>query len=264
MFDAGAISASLTVDLSQFDRDMDKAEARVKKFEDAGHKVKIAAALDTSSLSKARQAFSQLDNAISKDAMSRLRSSPQGSVLGALNALFSPHPVTGAPSAQQAASQGLLGKMVSAPGGGGPPLPSDSRISGSAASGTSLGSVLEQAPGNVSTTDNIKQNLTGQAPGNVNTTDTIKQNLTGQAPGDVTTTDTIKQNVIPARDPATGRFVGTDTETTDTIKEKLDPASAAQTQKDSGASGDKSGTSWAASFMGHLKGLLGKSVTDTT
>ncbi|HTJ67546.1 MAG TPA: hypothetical protein VL551_08470, partial [Actinospica sp.] len=51
--------------------------------------------------------------------MARLRSNPQGSVLGALNALFSPHPVTGAPSATQAAQQGLLGKIIQAPGGGG-------------------------------------------------------------------------------------------------------------------------------------------------
>ncbi len=44
--------------------------------------------------------------------MQRLRGSPQGSVLGSLNALFSPHPVTGAPSPAQAASQGLLGRVA--------------------------------------------------------------------------------------------------------------------------------------------------------
>src|ERR1700744_5955333 len=130
-FDAGSIEARLTIDTSAGDRSLDAFEARVKAFEDADHKVKIAAALDTSSLSRARQQFAQLDQQISKDAMSRLRSSPQGSVLGALNALFSPHPVTGAPTAQQAARQGPPGTMVSSPGGGGPPLPGDSRISGS-------------------------------------------------------------------------------------------------------------------------------------
>lgn len=117
-FDAGAIEASLTVRLDQFDRDMDKAEARVKRFEDGKHQVKISAVFDQSDMSRARQMFAQLDQSISKDAMSRLRSSPQGSVLGALNALFSPHPVTGAPTASQAAQQGLLGKMISGQGGG--------------------------------------------------------------------------------------------------------------------------------------------------
>lgn len=60
--------------------------------------------------------FADLDNALSKDAMNRLRSSPQGSILGTLNALFSPHPVAGAPSPSQAAAQGLLGQMVNGPG----------------------------------------------------------------------------------------------------------------------------------------------------
>ena len=55
--------------------------------------------------------------------MQRLRSSPQGSVLGALNALFSPHPVIGGPSPQQAAAKGLLGQMFSAQGGGSAVVP---------------------------------------------------------------------------------------------------------------------------------------------
>lgn len=120
MFDAGAIEARLTVDTSPGDKSLSTFEARVKAFEDRKHEVKISAVFDNSSMSRARQAFTNLDNQISKDAMSRLRSSPQGSVLGALNALFSPHPVTGAPSPQQSAQSGLLGKMISSPGGGGP------------------------------------------------------------------------------------------------------------------------------------------------
>ena len=118
MFDAGAIEARLVVNLDQFDKGLDRAEARVRRLTDKVYRVRVAAVFDESSLGRARSMFAQLDNALSKDAMSRLRSSPQGSVLGTLNALFSPHPVTGAPSAQQAAQQGLLGKMISGSGGG--------------------------------------------------------------------------------------------------------------------------------------------------
>lgn len=118
MFDAGAIQAHLDLETSLFDRKLTAAEARVKRFEDEGHKVKISAVFDNASLGRARQLFTQLDNQLSREAMQRLRSSPQGSVLGALNALFSPHPVTGGPSPQQSASSGLLGRIISAPGGG--------------------------------------------------------------------------------------------------------------------------------------------------
>lgn len=118
MFDAGSISASLTVDLSEFSRDMDQAEARSRRFEDAKHEIRFTAVFDDSDISRARSLFAQLDNQLSRDAANRLRSSPQGSVLGSLNALFSPHPVTGGPNASQAAQQGLLGKMVSGSGGG--------------------------------------------------------------------------------------------------------------------------------------------------
>ena len=34
-------------------------------------------------------------------------------MLGALNSLFTPHPVSGAPSPSASAKQGLLGKLVS-------------------------------------------------------------------------------------------------------------------------------------------------------
>jgi phage-related protein len=214
-FDAGTVEARLVIDPVQFDRDLGKAQADVKKFEDTPHRVKISAVFDTSSLTKARKAFSDLDNAISKDAMNRLRSSPQGSVLGALNALFSPHPVTGAPSPSQAASQGLLGKMITSPGGGGgaPNTALDNRTSG-------IGQVLTQA---------------GRA---VTTTDTITRKVTGAEPGNITTTDT--------------------------IKEKLDPESAAQVEKDSAASGDRAGTSFAGMFRQRLAGLFSKDTADKT
>jgi phage-related protein len=77
---------------------------------------------DNASLSQARKAFANLDNLVSRDAMQRLRGSPQGSVLGALNALFSPHPVTGAPSPQQAAARGMLGQVLGPQGGGNIPV----------------------------------------------------------------------------------------------------------------------------------------------
>jgi phage-related protein len=118
-FDAGAIEASLTVRLDQFNRDLGKAEERIRKIESEKHEVKISAVFDAASVTRARKMFADLDLQISRDAAQRLRTSPQGSVLGSLNALFSPHPVTGAPSAQQAGQQGLLGRMFNTPGAGG-------------------------------------------------------------------------------------------------------------------------------------------------
>jgi phage-related protein len=139
MFDAGAIMAHLDVETSGFDRKLTAAEERVKAFERGRHEVRISAVFDNASLGQARRIFTQLDQQLSREAMQRLRSSPQGSVLGALNALFSPHPVTGGPSPQQSATQGLLGRMVRAQGGG---LP-----------GTGISSVLVgQAAGSAGTT----------------------------------------------------------------------------------------------------------------
>jgi len=118
VFDAGAIEARLTLRTDTFDRDLKLEEARVDDFTRKKHEVRISAVFDHASISKARMMFAQLDQAISRDAASRLRSSPDGSVLGTLNSLFSPHSVTGAPSASQSAQQGLLGKMISGTGGG--------------------------------------------------------------------------------------------------------------------------------------------------
>jgi hypothetical protein len=250
-FDAGAIEARLTVDTSAADRDLDTFEARVRALE-GDHRVKITADLDTSSLGRARQMFADLDNSISKDAMNRLRSSPQGSVLGALNALFSPHPVTGAPSAQQAASQGLLGQMVGDQGSGGTLAPGTSNGAGENTSGSSsgnLGGVLNQAqnesttddvrqvlqgngPADTSTTDDIRQVLEGSTPGNLATTDDIRQVLEGSTPGNLSTTDDIKQVLegaspsdVTTTDKVNQELAGTgpkDTTTTDVIKQELE------------------------------------------
>lgn len=265
MFDAGAVEASLTVRTDQFNRDMDAAEARVKRFESNKHEVKLSAVFDSSSLSRARQQFAQLDNQISKDAMSRLRSNPQGSVLGALNALFSPHPVTGAPSAAQAAQQGLLGKVISAPGGGGTAGPVDSRAQSSAASrvlGTAVpsgGTVTERvnvtgAPKDTTTTDRV--NVVGGAKDNsITTTDRV--NTVGLPTNNaITTQDRVNVTGLPTS--------GGSVVTQDTVKEKLDPASAAKTENDARASGDRSGTGWASTFAGRLKNLFSRSAADET
>jgi NlpC/P60 family len=118
VFDAGAIQAHLDIDLGTFDKKMTAAEQRVKRFEAAKHEIKISAVFDDASTGHARQMFAQLDNQLSRDAMQRLRSSPQGSVLGALTALLSPHGIVGAPSISQIASGGTLGRAVSGGGNG--------------------------------------------------------------------------------------------------------------------------------------------------
>src|SRR5271154_7404531 len=151
-FDAGTIEAKLTVKLDQFDRDLDKAEARVKRFEDAPHHIRLDASFDNSSIGKARKIFADLDNAISRDAANRLRSSPQGSVLGTLNALFSPHPVSGSPSAQQTAKGGLLGKLISAPADTGGSSGGSGGAGGSGGTGGDSGLVRDGLARNPQTT----------------------------------------------------------------------------------------------------------------
>ena len=70
-FDAGAVTATLTVDTAKADADLDKISAKVKALEDGRHVIKISAVFDDSRLSRARNAFAALDNAISRDAMQR-------------------------------------------------------------------------------------------------------------------------------------------------------------------------------------------------
>jgi hypothetical protein len=264
-FDAGAIESRLTIDTSAFDRALDKARADVDKFEHAGHKVKISAVFDSGSVGRARKMFADLDNSVSRDAMNRLKSSPQGSVLGSLNALFSPHPVTGAPSPAQSATGGLLGKMLSPQAGGG-----GSGGGGySSANGSPLASVLAQT---ANTTDNVRTNLTGAQPGNVTTTDNIRQALIGQGARNTTTTDDIKQALIgtgatnvTTTDTIKQALTGAgakNTSTTDTVRERVDPASEAAAEKESGDSGGRSGTSFLGMFTSRIKNLLPKSASD--
>lgn len=113
---------AFTAETAQASADVAGLAAEVAAL-DKPHVISIGAVFNDADIAKARRAFQLLDNAVSRDAMQRLRSSPQGSVLGALNALFSPHPVTGGPSPQQAAAKGLLGQMFSPQGGGAAVVP---------------------------------------------------------------------------------------------------------------------------------------------
>jgi hypothetical protein len=113
---------ALTAVTGQASTDIAKVAAELSAL-DKPHVIVISAVFQDADIAKARRAFMLLDNAISYDAMQRLRSSPQGSVLGSLNALFSPHPVTGGPSPQQSAAKGLLGQMFSSQGGGTTAIP---------------------------------------------------------------------------------------------------------------------------------------------
>jgi hypothetical protein len=291
-FDAGSIESRLAIDTSQFDHDLDAAEARVKRFESEGHRVKISAEFDSSSVTKARQQFAQLDQQISKDAMNRLRSSPQGSVLGALNALFSPHPVTGAPTPQQAAQQGLLGKILTQPGGGGQAGPS-SGTSGT----TTQGSVVQQVLGDsAGTTSQGNANQRVSTVGLPNTTTTDNVNVVG-APTDnsIKTTDTVNtvglptDNTINTTDrvntvglPTSGGSISTEDRvnvtglptsggtitTDDKVKPELDEASlkeqadkagtdAADTTNDSMTKeSKKKGSGWFSGFLSGIPSMI--------
>lgn len=112
-FDAGTIVASVDLHTEIADRKLRAFEDRIRQAE-RDHEIRLTAVFDTASTGRARAMFAALDNQLSRDAANRLRTSPQGSVLGALNALFSPHQVSGAPSPAQAASQGMLGKVEQA------------------------------------------------------------------------------------------------------------------------------------------------------
>jgi phage-related protein len=174
-FDAGAVVATLSVDTAKADADLDRIASKVKALEDGRHVIKISAVFDDAATGKARATFASLDNAISRDAMQRLRSSPQGSVLGALNALFSPHPVSGAPSPQQAASQGLLGKIFSPQGGGTTSMPGGTGSSSS----TSTNVVRDVVTGQSSTqpgtaTEQVKLVQQGAAPSPGTGTEKVK------------------------------------------------------------------------------------------
>jgi phage-related protein len=223
-FDAGAIEASLKVDLSKFDSDMAKAEARADALTKDARKLRVAAEFDDASLSKARKAFTDLDNAISRDAANRLKSGSNGSVLGALNALFSPHQIAGSPSPQQSASQGLLGRMADVTGTSG-----STNNSGNQAS--SLLSSLTSTNTSPTVTQDIRQKLIGggvPAPGTV--TEDVRQKLIGSiaAPGSVT------EDVRPV----------------------MDRAAEAKLESDMGDAGDKSGKSFTQKFSAHITSML--------
>jgi phage-related protein len=290
-FDAGAIMAHLDIDLTKFDKKLSAEEARVDAFTRKNHVIRISAVFDNASLSKARKAFADLDNMISRDAAQRLKSSPQGSVLGALNALFSPHPVSGSPSPQQSAQNGLLGKMLSQSGGGGSSgiagtadqrttsagnvastNNQNTRVSGGGASNANTTDLIRQiltgqGAVDAKTTDTIRQVLTGQGATDKNTTDSIKQVLTGKGAANTSTTDSIKQ-ILTGKGAAnaattdtikqvlTGKGASNST-TTDTVKEMLDPKSRADVMVASSAIGDAAGGSFTSRFSSKATAMFG-------
>ena len=122
-FDAGTIIARLELDPSGFDRELAERRAASREAEKTPVRLKATEVFSTQDMSQARKRIADLDNQISRDATTRMRGS-NGSVLGTLMALFSPRQVSGAPTAQQAASQGMLGRVLGSitpggPGGGG-------------------------------------------------------------------------------------------------------------------------------------------------
>lgn len=152
-FDAGTIIAHLEIEQRKADDDLRKFEARVRAFEKQGHKVRIGAEFDNPSIAKARRIFEQLDNQLSREAMQRLRSSPNGSVIGALNALFSPHQLAGAPTPQQSAQGGLLGRMAGSQG------------TAQAGTGSVLTQLVKPAGQSGTVNQNVREKLVGPAVG---------------------------------------------------------------------------------------------------
>ena len=129
-FDAGTVVARLELDPAGFDRQMGAAKRQAQEFERNPVKFKAAEIFSTADMSAARKRITDLDNQISRDATSRMRSG-NGSVLGTLMALFSPRQLPGAPTAQQAASSGMLGRIFGGGGGSG----AAGRTAGGAAGG---------------------------------------------------------------------------------------------------------------------------------
>jgi phage-related protein len=233
-FDAGAIEAHLDIDTSAFDKKLAAEEAKVKAFETKPHNVRIAAVFDNASLSKAVKAFNDLDTQISRNAMARLRSSPQGSVLGALNALFSPHPVTGAPSASQSASGGLLGQIAgnSSSSGNATTAAANQRITRQVVTGgTTTGS-------SSTSTQNVKEQLSGKA---VSAAGTVTQDVREQLVG-----GSVKPGAA-----------------TENVTLKVTQASKDAVVKDTADTGDKAGKSFASGFgksLGSLKSMIAAAI----
>jgi phage-related protein len=220
-FDAGTIMARLDLDLSRFDDKLREAEARSDKAAAKDRKIKVTTVFDDADTAKARKVFADLDNMLSRDAMNRLRSSPQGSVLGALNALFSPHQVTGAPTAQQSASQGMLGRM------------------------------LNPATNGQTTTQNVRQRLISAAAGPGMTTQNVRESLLNQV-GPGTATQDVREQLIGGV-PAPGTA-------TEKVEARLDPESSSKLAADSAKAGedagDKAGSGFTKRFSLHLAGLF--------
>lgn len=110
-FDAGTIMARLDLDEQSFDRKLKAAQDKKEKFEKDQINLKVGDVFGGQQEAQARKMFTQLDQQVSRDAISRMKSG-SGSLLGTLMAITTPG-LSGAPSAQQVAKQGLLGKVTS-------------------------------------------------------------------------------------------------------------------------------------------------------
>lgn len=128
-FDAGAIVATMRIDLTQFDRDATTVETRIARIRKAASEpIRIGVQVDQQQLNKARRDFASLDQQLTRDA-SRRAGSGGGSLLGSLlGSMVGSH---GASSAAKNAAQAeerqtnaflrLLSHGIggSIPGGGG-------------------------------------------------------------------------------------------------------------------------------------------------
>src|SRR6516164_5547873 len=88
-FDAGAIVARVEIDEGAFNTSIDRVEARLARLADKEIHIKVVADYDPSNTERIRRAFSDLDQRITRDMITRQRSGASGSMFGMLNSMFS-------------------------------------------------------------------------------------------------------------------------------------------------------------------------------
>lgn len=174
-FDAGTIIAHLDLDESSFDRKLRDAEARQKRFENEPHRLRITEIFSSSDMSRARRMFTMLDQQISRDAAQRMRAGGTGSVLGALNSLFSTQQVSSAPTPQQSAQQGMLGRIIRQGGAAATP--------GTSGRGPSAGQVIDALAGGAGGVGGPGRNISTGGGGVSRPTGVVSGLLRGIGPG---------------------------------------------------------------------------------
>jgi phage-related protein len=116
MFDAGAIVARVEIDERAFNASIDRVEARLRRLADQEIHIKVVADYDASQAEHIRRAFSDLDRRITRDMVTRNRTSG-GGFFGMLTSMFSraggAGAAAGGPGAAaqtaQAAGPGMMG-----------------------------------------------------------------------------------------------------------------------------------------------------------